>query len=30
MTPEAIEVLAPLLGRVGYVANSPQTVAAGC
>lgn len=27
---EAIEVLAPLLGRVGYVANSPQTVAAGC
>lgn len=27
---EAIAVLAPLLGRVGYVANSPHTNAAGC
>ena len=26
---EAIEVLAPLLGRVGYVANSPRTTAGG-
>lgn len=26
---EAIEVLAPLLGRVGYVANSPRTAALG-
>lgn len=26
---EAIEVLAPLLGRVGYVANSPHTTAGG-
>lgn len=27
---EAIEVLAPLLGKVGYVANSPHTTASGC
>lgn len=26
---EAIEVLAPLLGKVGYVANSPHTTASG-
>lgn len=26
---EAIEVLAPLLGRVGYVANSPHTTVGG-
>jgi hypothetical protein len=26
---EAIEVLAPLLGKVGYVANSPHTTAEG-
>lgn len=26
---EAIEVLAPLLGKVGYVANSPHTTAGG-
>lgn len=26
---EAIEVLAPLLGRVGYVANSPHTTVSG-
>lgn len=27
---EAIMVIAPLLGKVGYVANSTHTVAAGC
>lgn len=27
---EAIEVLIPFLGRVGYVANSSHTVVAGC
>lgn len=26
---EAIEVMAPLLGKVGYVANSPHTTAGG-
>ena len=27
---EAIEISAPLLGKVGYVANSPHTTAGGC
>ena len=27
---EAVMVMAPLLGKVGYVANSPHTVAGGC
>lgn len=27
---EAIMVIAPSLGKVGYVANSPHTVASGC
>lgn len=27
---EAIMVMAPMLGKVGYVANSPHTTASGC
>lgn len=27
---EAIMVMAPVLGKVGYVANSPHTTASGC